>query len=95
MRIPNALIVIMGSKDIAFRLQNVPYYKFRVYLVPFKKRFPKMVWDSCNKQWILPVDQLQPLYELCRSIFHPRNIRIVSDKYSRKPGAIQLPLIDE
>ncbi len=95
MKKPNALIVIWSQQTIAFRLQHVPYHKFCLYLTPFKKRFPEMTWDPCNRQWLMPANHLQLLYEACRAMFQPNNVKIVSANYRLKSDAVQLSLFND
>ncbi|MEZ4861189.1 MAG: hypothetical protein R3C14_07780 [Caldilineaceae bacterium] len=92
MKQPNALIIIQSQKEIAFRLQKIPYRQFGMYLAPFKQCFPHMRWNPYKRQWHLSVDDLQRLYETCRLMFHPFNVRIVSDDYNVDKQAIQLSL---
>lgn len=92
---PKAFIIIRSNKEVAFKLRKVPYSQFCKYLTPFKQQFPEMKWNPCMRQWHLPVEQLQPLYEMCRAIFHPRNVHIVAGYYSADFQAVQLGLFDK
>lgn len=95
MKQPNALIIIQSQKEIAFRLQKIPYRQFGMYLAPFKQRFPHMKWNPCKRQWLLSVDDLQRLYETCRLMFHPFNVRIVSEDYIANKQVTQLGLFGQ
>lgn len=92
---PKAIIIIRSNKEVAFKLRKVPYHHFCKYLTPFKQRFPEMKWNPCMRQWQLPVEELQPLYEMCRTIFQPQNVYIVGGYYSADSQAIQLYLFDK
>lgn len=92
---PKAFIVIRSNKEIAFKLRKVPYTQFCRYLSPFKQRFPEMKWNPCMRQWHLPAEDLQSLYEMCRAIFRPRNVHIIAGNYSAEFQAVQLQLFDK
>ena len=94
MRQPAVTLTIKNQHEISFRFRSVPRHKWHRYLAPFKNRFPYMHWDRCNREWILSMEELKSLYELCRLIFHPANIEIVAIQHTARARPIQPSLFD-
>jgi len=86
---PQAVLSIKGSM-ISFRFQHVPMACFSDYLAPFKGSFPTMKWNPQLAEWQLPINEIKPLYELCRAIFYPDNVQIFTPNSTSSDSPAQL-----
>jgi hypothetical protein len=89
---PTALIRI-SDNHVTFRLQTISPRQFHVYLERLKKQLPTMTWNPVERVWQLPVDQLQSVYEACRTLFGPTQVRLTM-KYKPFDKSFQLTLLD-
>lgn len=90
---PSVLISVSGG-NASFRLQSVDPVHFPGYLQTLRLRLPHMRWNRRIGMWQLPIHDLKPLYEACRSLFGPENIYMLYPDYIGSEKHIQLSLFD-
>lgn len=93
MSTPNALIAVRDT-EAKFRLESMPRHHFHSYLCRFRRQFPTMTWDGQLRMWRLSIIQLKPLYELCRELFGPEQIRILHLDFITRTRSYQPSLFE-
>jgi len=61
--------ISVTPKSVLVSFQSLDDGKFRTTLGEFKRIFPKARWDSSKKVWILPVSNLDNLFNFLRNIY--------------------------